>query len=210
MRHTPTALVVDDSAYARRVTVQVLESLGFHVVEAENGVQALERYYIRPSDIVVLDMVMPGLGGLEVLTQLRALNEHVYVIVSTADVQNSTARQVASGGAVALINKPITREKLVDALAKRDLESGPEPVSVPEARPVEAKLRPAARCEDRQRLIHGATQLLLDEQVSQLEGQGWTRMGEASIAKPSNPAEPPYWTQAMALRESSREPFGVH
>ena len=111
-------LVVDDSGLARRMTRQYLEEQGHSVEEAIDGPQALERYVLNRHDVVVLDMVMHGMYGLEVLTKLRELNPDLPVIVVTADIQKSTRDQVKTAGAAAIINKPLQRDELTVVLGK--------------------------------------------------------------------------------------------
>ena len=89
-------LLVDDSGLARRSMRAMLESDGFEVVEAEDGMVALERYFIEKPDAVLLDLVMKGMYGLDVLTKLRELDATARVIVVSADVQSSSHRLVAA------------------------------------------------------------------------------------------------------------------
>ena len=105
-------LVVDDSSLARRTTRQMLEEMGHTVEEAIDGAQALERYYINRHDLVLLDMVMNGMYGLEVLSKMRELNPEVRVIVATADIQESTRAQARAAGAAGFVNKPLSRKEL--------------------------------------------------------------------------------------------------
>jgi two-component system, chemotaxis family, chemotaxis protein CheY len=109
---TAKVLIVDDSALARRTVRQLLEQMGHTVEEATDGAQALERYYINRHDLVILDMVMNGMYGLDVLAKMRELNPEARVIVATADVQKSTQEQVRAAGAAAFINKPLNRQEL--------------------------------------------------------------------------------------------------
>jgi two-component system, chemotaxis family, chemotaxis protein CheY len=109
-------LVVDDSGLARRMTRRLLEEMGHTVDEASDGAQALERFYINRPDLVVLDMVMTGMYGLEVLAKLRELDPEVRVIVATADIQNSTREQARAAGAVAVLNKPVAKQELTDVV----------------------------------------------------------------------------------------------
>jgi Response regulator containing CheY-like receiver, AAA-type ATPase, and DNA-binding domains len=109
-------LIVDDSALARRTLRQHLEGLGHSVEEASDGAQALERFYLNPPDMVILDMVMTGMYGLEVLTKIREMKPDALVIVATADIQTSTAEQVRAAGAKALLNKPVNREALASTI----------------------------------------------------------------------------------------------
>ena len=110
-------LVVDDSGLARRMLRQMLEEQGHSVEEAVDGPSALERYYINRHDLVLLDMVMHGMYGLEVLAKMRELDPNVRVIVATADIQISTRDQVRGAGASAFVNKPINRKELAAVVA---------------------------------------------------------------------------------------------
>lgn len=116
-------LIVDDSSLARRTTRPLLEALGHTVEEATDGAQALERYYLNRHDLVILDMVMSGMYGLEVLAKMRELNSGVRVIVATADIQQSTQDQVKAAGAAAFIKKPLNRPAFA-ALVAKVLEGG--------------------------------------------------------------------------------------
>jgi two-component system, chemotaxis family, chemotaxis protein CheY len=105
-------LIVDDSGLARRTMRHLLSEMGHTVEEASDGPQALERYFLHRHDLVLLDMVMNGMYGLEVLAKLRELNPDVRVIVATADIQNSTREQARAAGAAAVVNKPVDRKQL--------------------------------------------------------------------------------------------------
>ena len=109
-------LVVDDSGLARRLTRQFIEELGHSVEEATDGPQALERYVLNRHDLVILDMVMHGMYGLDVLIKLRELNPKLPVVVVTADIQKSTREQVKEAGAAGIIHKPLKREDLAAAI----------------------------------------------------------------------------------------------
>src|SRR5688572_4449238 len=109
-------LIVDDSGLARRTMRQLLEEMGHHVEEASDGAQALERYVINRHDVILLDMVMHGMYGLEVLVKFKELNPQLPVIIATADIQRSTREQVQTAGAAAIVNKPVKKEELVSVL----------------------------------------------------------------------------------------------
>lgn len=109
-------LVVDDSGLARRLIRKILEELGHEVEEASDGTQALERYALNHHDAVVLDLLMHGMYGVEVLKKLKELNPELPVIVASADIQRTTREQVKEEGAVAMVNKPVTKEQLAEVL----------------------------------------------------------------------------------------------
>ena len=110
-------LVVDDSGLARRLTRKMLEDLGYDVEEASSGPQALEQYALGQQDLIVLDMLMVGMYGLEVLQKLKELNPAVPVIIATADIQRTTRDQVKEAGASAMVNKPVDKDELAEILA---------------------------------------------------------------------------------------------
>ena len=110
-------LVVDDSGLARRGTRRVLEGAGYAVAEAEDGMAALERYFVEKPDLVVLDLVMKGMYGIDVLAKLRQLDPEARVIVLSADIQTSSRQMVTDAGAAAFLNKPVTSEDLLAAVS---------------------------------------------------------------------------------------------
>jgi len=111
-------LIVDDSSLARRMTRQALEEMGHAVEDATDGAQAIERYFLHRHDLVILDMVMNGMYGLEVLAKIRELNPEARVVVVTADIQQSTQDQARAAGATAFLNKPVNRAALQDLVGR--------------------------------------------------------------------------------------------
>jgi two-component system chemotaxis response regulator CheY len=103
---TAKVLLVDDSGLARRSTRRLLEDAGHVVVEAEDGLSALERFAVDKPDVVLLDLVMKGMYGLDVLEKLREMDPGARVIVVSADVQTSSRDMVQAAGASGFINKP--------------------------------------------------------------------------------------------------------
>jgi two-component system chemotaxis response regulator CheY len=116
-------LLVDDSGLARRSTRRILEAAGYDVVEAEDGIAALDRYFVEKPDLVMLDLVMKGMYGLEVLTKLRELDPVARVIVVSADVQTSSRDLAQAAGAVGFLSKPAAQRDLL-AMVAHALEGG--------------------------------------------------------------------------------------
>jgi two-component system chemotaxis response regulator CheY len=110
-------LLVDDSSMARRTVRQVLEAADYAVVEAEDGLTALERYFLDKPDLVLLDLVMKGMRGLDVLEKLHELDPNVRAIVVSADIQDSSRELAVAGGARDFLNKPVDRATLLSAVA---------------------------------------------------------------------------------------------
>lgn len=109
-------MVVDDSALSRRTLRRILEGAGYSVVEAEEGMAALELYFIEKPDLVLLDLVMKGMYGLDVLSKLRQMDAGARVVVASADIQTSTRTMVGEAGATDFINKPFTAENVLGAV----------------------------------------------------------------------------------------------
>ena len=106
-------LLVDDSGLARRSSRRILERAGYLVVEAEDGMSAIEQYFVEKPDVVLLDLVMKGMYGLDVLARLREMDPTVKVIVVSADVQTSSHELVAQGGAAGFLVKPVDANEVL-------------------------------------------------------------------------------------------------
>ena len=113
---TTKLLLVDDSGLARRRMRAILEPAGFEITEAEDGMSALEKYSLDRPDIVILDLVMKGMYGLDVLTKLRELDPDARVVVVSADVQHSSQHMVEAAGAIGFLNKPVEPERVLSVL----------------------------------------------------------------------------------------------
>ena len=111
-------LVVDDSSLARRRARGILEAGGYEVLEAEDGIAALERYFVDKPDLVMLDLVMKGMYGLDVLARLREMDPAAKVIVVSADVQTSSHQMAAAGGAAGFLVKPLDETEALATIRK--------------------------------------------------------------------------------------------
>jgi two-component system chemotaxis response regulator CheY len=109
-------LIVDDSALSRRTLRRILESAGYEAVEADDGMTALELYFLEKPNLVLLDLVMKGMYGLDVLMKLREMDPKALVVVASADIQSSTRQMVDEAGALAFINKPFVSEQVIAAV----------------------------------------------------------------------------------------------
>lgn len=109
-------LIVDDSALSRRTLRRILESAGYDVVEANDGMTALELYFLEKPSLVLLDLVMKGMYGLDVLVKLREMDPKAQVVVASADIQSSTRKMVDEAGALTFINKPFVTEQVITAV----------------------------------------------------------------------------------------------
>ncbi len=109
-------LVVDDSKLARRSLRTILEPAGCSVVEAEDGMRALERYFLEKPDVVFLDLLMTGMHGFEVLKKLREMDPAARILVVSADIQESSRQMAEAAGASGFVEKPFDARAIVAAL----------------------------------------------------------------------------------------------
>jgi len=112
----PKILIVDDSSLSRRTLRRILEPAEYDIVEADDGMAALEVYFLEKPSLVLLDLVMKGMYGLDVLVKLREMDQHARVVVASADIQSSTRKMVDEAGALGFINKPFVAEQVIAAV----------------------------------------------------------------------------------------------
>jgi CheY-like chemotaxis protein len=109
-------LIVDDSSFARSKLRRSLDEAGYEVVEAAGGAQAVEMVKENVPDLVTLDLLMPGMSGLETLQHIREIAPDLKVIIVTADIQTETQEELLAAGANGFLNKPVVVENLLDTI----------------------------------------------------------------------------------------------
>jgi signal transduction histidine kinase/DNA-binding response OmpR family regulator len=114
-------LIVDDKWENRSVVVNLLEPIGFIFTEAENGQIALEKARQQLPDLIVTDIAMPVMDGLEMLRQLRADEQlkHLPVIVSSASVTQVDKQMSLDAGGNDFLVKPVQAEELLTSIAQQ-------------------------------------------------------------------------------------------
>lgn len=112
----PKILIVDDSSLSRRTLRRILETAEYEIVEADDGMVALETYFLEKPSLVLLDLVMKGMYGLDVLVKLREMDQQARVVVASADIQSSTRKMVDEAGALGFIHKPFISEEVLAAV----------------------------------------------------------------------------------------------
>ncbi len=113
-------LCVDDNARNLYVLGAMLRAAGHRVVECASGEEALQQLAGRRFDVILLDMVMPGMDGLDVLARLRAgdgPNRATRVIACTANVLPEQVNAYLAAGAAAVLSKPIDIKSMLEAVA---------------------------------------------------------------------------------------------
>ncbi len=106
-------LIADDEQTQRKLLSGFLAKRGFEILEVDNGIDALELIRDQQVDLLLSDMRMPGLGGLELLEAARKVNPLIEVIVITAFGTVETAVEAMEKGAFTFISKPLNLETLV-------------------------------------------------------------------------------------------------
>jgi len=108
-------LVVDDEPHIRRVLSAVLGERGYTVIMATHGIQGLEELESHDIDLVILDLMMPGASGLEILSRIRSDTERseIPVIILTAKGQDTDREAAMAGGANDFLTKPFSPKKLI-------------------------------------------------------------------------------------------------
>ncbi|MDZ4688111.1 MAG: response regulator [Planctomycetaceae bacterium] len=124
----PTVLVVDDTRFSRGRIVAALKSLPVQIVEAADGLEALEQYAVCQPDVVISDLLMPRMTGLELVTELHARGSATPVIIVSADIQATSQAACRGQGVWAFVNKPFSAEELrATVIAALDSVCAPGP-----------------------------------------------------------------------------------
>ncbi|MBV8729235.1 MAG: response regulator, partial [Acidobacteriia bacterium] len=113
-------LVIDDEPALRRMVVRMLERLGFHALEAENGAQALELLAQSPEEpaVALVDVMMPIMGAAELLPVLRSRYPGLKVIATSGYPEQEARRVLRSEPVAGFLQKPYHREALHEMLMK--------------------------------------------------------------------------------------------
>ncbi|MBY0407602.1 MAG: response regulator [Rickettsiales bacterium] len=113
-------LAVDDSKTMRDMVSFTLKSVGFEVIEAENGEDALAKLGESKVDVVITDLNMPLMDGFELIRNLRAHNTHKFtpILMLTTEGDDTKKQEGKTAGATGWIVKPFNPEKLVQVVNK--------------------------------------------------------------------------------------------
>lgn len=112
-------LVVDDQYGIRVLVKEVFSKYPLQVLQAANGMQALEMVQIERPDLILLDMKMPGMDGLEILRRLRKMDETLKVIMMTAYGELDMVEEATNLGALAHFTKPFDIEDLCEEVIRQ-------------------------------------------------------------------------------------------
>ena len=115
-----TILIVDDSETVRNQVGRALKEAGFGVVQASDGVEGLREAQQGDFALILLDVSMPRMGGMELLDRLRQepKTKDVPVLVLTTEMQEAMIQRAKRAGAAGWIIKPVKMQLLVEAIKK--------------------------------------------------------------------------------------------
>jgi two-component system phosphate regulon response regulator PhoB len=113
-----TILVVDDDKLARVVVTDALSAAGYRVVEASDGKEALDAIDAQPLDLVVLDLLMPNLSGMDVLAHVRERHPRLRVLVLSSLDEPSLIEEAKRNGATEFLAKPFHPLEVLSGVQK--------------------------------------------------------------------------------------------
>ena len=162
-------LVVDDEATTRRAVARALGLSGYEADSAASGEQALELLAARPYDLLLLDLRMPGMDGVEVMARVQERHPNLLIIVFTAHATVHSAVEAVRAGAADYLLKPSTIRDIEAAVA-RALERQRERLRRQHLIQVMAEALAALQAED-----------ALDAGTQHLAGERFLRSGPVSF-----------------------------
>ncbi|WP_414839025.1 response regulator [Carnobacterium sp. TMP28] len=116
---TKRVMIVDDAAFMRMKLKDILEKNGYEVVaEAQNGIEAIEKYKQEKPDLVTMDITMPEMDGVEALKGIKAFDPASRVVMCSAMGQQGMVMDAIRSGAVDFIVKPFDTDRVIKALDK--------------------------------------------------------------------------------------------
>jgi DNA-binding NtrC family response regulator len=113
--HEKTLILVVDDKFSDRETLKtILEDKGYRVATAKDGTEAIEMVKSKHYDIIFLDVVLPGMDGVETFERVKGIDPEVTVIMMTGYTEEDLVRKAVSEGAYTCIYKPFHMEKLIE------------------------------------------------------------------------------------------------
>jgi DNA-binding response OmpR family regulator len=152
MQPAKKVLVVDDDRALNQVLAELLRRAGFTVAAALDGLTAASCLERERFDIVLLDINLPKMSGLEVLQRIRAQEIPAKVLIMSADDTPTTVLETVKGQAYRYISKPLKPKSVVELVEQMSREDVPAPIEVISAKPDWIELLVPCRLEMAERL----------------------------------------------------------
>ena len=113
---TKNILVCDDAVFMRMIIKDILSKCGYNVLEAENGYRAIEEYKRSKPELVLMDITMPEINGIETLKRIMEIDKDATVVMCSAMGQESMVMESISLGAKDFIVKPFDDDRVIEAV----------------------------------------------------------------------------------------------
>ena len=110
--HSYTVLVADDNEVAQRLCRRVLEKAGHKVLTASDGQEAVSLALANSPDMILMDVAMPGMDGLEAMRQIKAQRPGMTVVIASAHSMASDRERFLAAGADDVLSKPFKQKEL--------------------------------------------------------------------------------------------------
>jgi two-component system chemotaxis response regulator CheY len=114
----PRIMIVDDVASIRQIVTKVFQDVGYQVTEAARGDEALDLAKLKRVHLVITDVEMPGMNGLELIKELRQLKSYqtTPILILARDASDVNIMKAETLGASGFIEKPVTPERLLSVV----------------------------------------------------------------------------------------------
>lgn len=112
-------LIVDDASFMRMMIKDILTTNGFTVLgEAENGLKAIEKYKELTPELVIMDITMPEMDGIQAVKEIKSINSDAKIVMCSAMGQQAMVIEAIQAGAKDFIVKPFQADRVVEAVKK--------------------------------------------------------------------------------------------
>ncbi len=111
-------LIVDDSKFTQKVEGNLFKEVipDLEIYCANDGKEGLQKYSEIHPDLTIVDLLMPNMTGMELLKEIKDIDEDAKMVVVSADVQEKVKQEAYDLGALAFVNKPINKAKIEEIL----------------------------------------------------------------------------------------------
>ncbi len=113
-----TILIVDDSAFTRSIHKRIIEAQGYRTLEAEAGTEAVDLYGRESPDLVMVDLLLPDMDGMEVIREIRKIDPEARLVVCSTDKQRYRKQEARELGVRGYFSKPVDPEALAETLTE--------------------------------------------------------------------------------------------
>lgn len=110
-------LIIDDSMFTRNIHRSMLGALNYSTIEADSGTAGIESYKTEKPDLVIIDLLMPDMDGMEAVKQIMEFDSEAKVMICSTDRQKFRKAEAKEIGALNFLHKPLDEELLSEALS---------------------------------------------------------------------------------------------